>query len=247
MAQKIEHQAAYILNRRAHQESSLILDVFSIQYGRLSIIAKGAMRSKKQWSALLQVFQPLLLSWSGRSSLKTLIAVEAPSSAHSLVYERLFCAYYLNEILLKLLPELESNAVIFVAYADALQSLNDRTIQMELVLRSFEIELLTELGFAPDFMFDVHGNLILEGQVYILKPQNGFERVNAWAQQAILFDGETLISLQKREFHQSASFSSEISRTNFFRQSKVLMRLLLNHALGGRKIKSRELFSKIKY
>jgi len=247
MVQRIEQQAAYILNRRAYQESSLILDVFSIQYGRLSIIAKGAMRSKKQWSALLQAFQPLLLSWSGRSSLKTLIAVEAPSSAHLLGSERLFCAYYLNEILLKLLPESEKNTEIFVAYTEALQSLKDKTIEMELVLRVFEVELLTKLGLAPDFTFDLKGDLIQAQQVYILKPQSGFQRVSTWAQQAMLFDGKTLISLKESQFDQSGYFSSDTDQIQFRRQSKVLMRLLLNHALGGREIKSRELFSKIKY
>ena len=106
-------EAVYVLNRRVYKESSLILDVFSLNYGRLSIIANGALKSKKAWSAMLQVFQPLLIVWAGRSSLKTLVSIEAPSKAMTLSGNRLFSAYYLNELLLKLVPQDQGESVSF--------------------------------------------------------------------------------------------------------------------------------------
>ena len=81
--QPIEQQASYILHRRAYRETSYILDVYSLYYGRISIIAKGATRGKYNFSALLQTFQPLLLSWSGRSNLKTLTELPVEDAAKS--------------------------------------------------------------------------------------------------------------------------------------------------------------------
>jgi len=253
MVQDVGQQEAYILNRRAYQESSLIVDVFSMRYGRFSIVAKGAMRGKKPWSSLLQAFQPVLINWSGRASLKTLRSVEAPSKALTLSSGRLFSAYYLNELLIKLLPEFEVNTIIFFAYASALQSLDDN-VDIEIVLRLFELGLLRELGLAPDFMNDIGGDKIQKGRQYIYKYQQGFECVDgqepayiASQEGSMVLDSECLIRLDSGAYTQVSDFTSETDRIKFFRQSKKLMRSLILQALGGQKINSRDLFTSIKF
>ena len=236
--ERIEHQASYILNRRNYQESSLIVDVFSLQFGRISLVAKGALRSKKNWSALLQAFQPLLLSWSGRSTLKTLTMVEAPSKPLSLKSERLYCAYYLNELVLKLLPEQETNSGIFASYVQALQSLEDNN-KLEVILRLFEYDLLKQLGLAPDFFRDIDGIDIIEENLYSLIPSHGFDKLSLDSSEGedgshiLVLDGLTLLKLYSGAFQNETDFLSMASRARFFRQAKALMRVLVDQALLG--------------
>jgi len=255
MANDVEQQAVYVLNRRAYQETSLIVDVFSLEHGRLSVVAKGAMRSKKNWSALLQAFQPLLMSWTGRSTLKTLKSLDVPSAPLPLTSKYLYCAYYLNELVIKLVPEFEVNASIFSSYVSALDALNEQKY-VEAILRKFELELLIALGLAPDFCFDASGHEICENSVYGFKTQHGFERVPDHRYQngsdgygLLLIEGRNIARLYQSTSESGADSSVilKIENRDFYRQSKALMRILIDRALGGREIKTRELFKQIKY
>lgn len=237
-------EAVYILNRRVYKESSLILDIFSLNYGRLSIVANGVLKNKKSLSALLQVFQPLMMAWRGNSSLKTLVSVEAPSPAIHLNGKRLFSAYYLNELLLKLIPQDQgvsasfNYSVCFVNYAKTLEDLvNSQNI--ELPLRRFEYQLLTELGVFPDVHKDLDGHDIDTNLVYQLIPQEGF-RISKSSSSYSSISGHHLTEL----FHlldEDFVFSS-----TFMLQVKGLMRTLISDILGGKELKSRALFKTYK-
>lgn len=236
--------AAYILNRRVYKESSLILDIYTADHGRLSLIANGALKSKKGWSAILQVFQPLLLSWSGKSSLKTLISADAPSMAITLNGQRLFSAYYLNELLLKLLPQndISSNSndlLLFSVYSETLQSLTEHE-HIEIPLRKFEYQLLSELGVFPDSKMDIQGNIIEFDHLYSYIPQQGFnlchrKEFDSPQSNQIYIKGEYLAQLSED------SFSDGVDKL-FLSQFKRLMRVLINELLGGQELKSRALF-----
>tara|TARA_R110002072_G_scaffold89737_8_gene200970 strand:- start:23915 stop:24673 length:759 start_codon:yes stop_codon:yes gene_type:complete len=243
-------EAVYVLNRRVYKESSLILDVFSLNYGRLSIIANGALKSKKAWSAMLQVFQPLLIVWAGRSSLKTLVSIEAPSKAMTLSGNRLFSAYYLNELLLKLVPQDQGESVSFnssesfIAYSKTLEDLSNSE-DIERPLRIFEYQLLTELGVFPDSNSDLNGQEIRPEIVYTLVPQEGFKPVNVSIvsnkpSRGLLIEGRYLIDLPnilESDFEFTGSFLKQIKR---------LMRSLIGELLGGQVLKSRSLFQTYK-
>jgi DNA repair protein RecO (recombination protein O) len=250
--------AAYILNRRIYKESSLLLDVFSYDYGRHSILARSSLKSTQGWSAILQVFQPLLLSWTGRSSLKTLVSVEAPSAAIALHNERLFSAYYLNELIIKLVGiSMESSTVasssrivntahqnIFLAYAQALSGLQTEE-NIEVPLRRFEYLLLEDLGIFPDFRQDIYGSAINADLNYQLVPQQGFvaiTSIGARINDRLEIQGRYL-QLFEHELN-DVDHLSEDQRKPCLQQLKKLMRALIEEVLEGKELKSRRLFQR---
>ena len=256
MALAFEQQAAYILHRRPYRETSFILDAYTLYHGRVSIVAKGATRGKYNFSALLQMFQPLLLSWSGRSNLKTLKDVEAPSAAFTFISEQLYCAFYLNELVLKLTPEAEADPVLFSAYADALQGLKDRH-KIEQVLRTFEFSLLKSIGLAPDFLFDTSSNEIQSNYLYLLNPEQGFslikscniqrEKWNSLKGMKPIFEGSTLLQIGKGSLIEKIDQpENKVEQKMILREAKQIMRILITFALQGKELKSRALFQSLK-
>lgn len=261
----VENQPAYILHRRLYRESSYLLDVFTLNHGRLAVVAKGATRGKKNKSGLLQVFQPLLLDWTGRSALKNLVNVEAPAGPFNLVSRFLYCGFYLNELILKLCPELEANPELFVCYADTLSKLNKQS-NIEAVLRHFECQMLTLLGLAPDFSCSESGEMIDLAQRYRLAENGRFvilgkvpcessgpNDMNGFSDNelAASYSGTTLQCLSNGWFEQHRDLKtqtqtwSEQQTKEFFREAKSLMRHLIDQALQGQALNSRELFKHI--
>lgn len=252
----VEQQASYILHRRAYRETSYLLDVYSLEYGRIAMVAKGATRGKSNTSALLQTFQPLLLSWSGRSNLKNLTSVEAPSAPFTFVAEQLYCAFYLNELLIKLSPEADPNPALFSAYANALQGLKDKG-QIEVVLRVFELELLGSLGLAPDFLFDSASNEVQANFLYSLDPAGGFSLIkngaiqrdkwNSLKAHQPIFEGLTLLRIGTGGLIESFKEPSDkLEDIKVLQEAKKIMRFLISFALQGQELKSRALFKQLK-
>src|SRR5690554_7107131 len=124
MSARVEHQPAYILHRRPYRETSWLLDVVTPDYGKVSLVAKGARRGKAPDASLYQPFQPVLISWLGKSDLKTLSGLEARRLApeaqelqqRGLSGQWLFAGFYLNELLEFLLVEQESSPYLFALY-----------------------------------------------------------------------------------------------------------------------------------
>lgn len=141
--QRVELAPAYVLHARPFGDTSLLVEVFTASHGRVGLIAKGARAPKSRKRVLLQVLQPLFVSWRESGELGTLTAVEAASAPIALAGENLFYAWYANELLMKLLPRGEDRAALFVAYANLLPRLVD---DPEAGLRAFECALLHELG-----------------------------------------------------------------------------------------------------
>lgn len=240
---QMTQEAVYILNRRVFKESSLILDIISPNYGRLSVIANGALKSKKGWSALLQVFQPLFMIWTGKSSLKTLVSVDAPSMPVLLHGRRLFSAYYLNELLVKLLPQEQAASnnltALFINYAKSLDDLA-KTSQLEVPLREFEYHLLSDLGVLPDLAYDIHGNPIASDIRYLLIPGTGFTPIAQAKQNGQVVSAPSFLGNYLLKF---ADLSTEMyTDKQFMLQIKGLTRILIQDLLGGQELKSRALF-----
>lgn len=139
---------ACVLHGRDWRETSRILDCVSREHGRFSVVARGARRPGSPWRALLQPFQPLVLSWTMRGELGTLIAAEAAAPRHRLAGgETLLAAFYLNELVLRALAPHDPHPEVFDAYAAALAALAAGADEA-IVLRRFEVELLAGLGYA---------------------------------------------------------------------------------------------------
>ena len=234
--------ACYILHRRPYRESSLLLDVFTYQHGKVSILAKGAYKSKSARSAQLQPFQPLLLDWSGSASLKTLTKLEAPSPAIKLQGLSLYAAMYINELLYRLLQDGQAMFDLFECYITALDSLCQSS-NIESPLRAFEARLLFALGLMPDLAFDWQGNPINASQTYYLSGEGQLVLVGDVAG----FTGCVVSASDLRSLNNILSQSGDHIRNDSLeeigrnRAVKSFLRILIDQALDGRQLQSREL------
>src|ERR1700675_5081227 len=149
-----EDQPAFVLHAHPYRETSLIVEAFTADYGRVALVARGAKRPRSELRGVLQAFQPLTLSWAGGGELKTLIRAEWRSGLPLVSGSALLCGFYLNELLLKLLPREDAHPQLFNDYQDALARLAAGADQAT-VLRRFELRLLAELGYALPLTHDV--------------------------------------------------------------------------------------------
>jgi DNA repair protein RecO (recombination protein O) len=149
-----DDQLAFVLHAYAYRETSLIVEALSAGHGRVALVARGAKRPRSEVRGVLQAFQPLTLSWAGGGELKTLIHAEWRSGLPLVSGSALLCGFYLNELLLKLLPREDAHPQLFNDYQDALARLAAGADQAT-VLRRFELRLLAELGYALPLTHDV--------------------------------------------------------------------------------------------
>ncbi|MEM8661478.1 MAG: DNA repair protein RecO [Pseudomonadota bacterium] len=153
---RVKLQPSYVLHSRAYRDTSLLVEVFTAEHGRIGLVARGARRKSRNGSpaALLQPFAPMLLGFTGRGELKTLTATETAGRPQILVGERLYSGLYLNELLVRLLHRHDAHPKLFAAYGDALNGLASSG-EIDGVLRQFELILISELGYG--FELDVDG------------------------------------------------------------------------------------------
>jgi DNA repair protein RecO (recombination protein O) len=227
-----EHlQRSFVLHRRDFGNTSLIVEVFSADYGRLPVLAKGAKHGRSAASALLQPFQPLWLGWTGRGEVHTLIRSEPAGRAFTLQGRALFCGFYLNELLVRLLGRDDPHQDLFAFYHAALTALA-RGDDLETALRQFELRLLQELGFALVLDREADSDAPVNPDMrYRCEPDSGPRRLVA-GEGGFGVSGETLLRLAAGE-----RLTGETAR-----EARGLMRRLLAPHLGERPLKSRELF-----
>ena len=231
---RVDLQPAYVLHGRPYRDTSLLLEAFTAEHGRISLVARGARRRSRGGSsgALLQPFIPLLLSFSGRAELKTLTATEAAAPAVPLGGDRLFSALYLNELLSRLLHRNDPHPELFAAYGEALQALAAAG-QLEAVLRRFEFRLLDELGYHLDCAVDGHsGEAVREECWYTYHADHGLVvRSGAGNPSQPAFSGADLLLIAAGQYEGEARHAA-----------RRLMRQVLAVHLGSAPLKSRELF-----
>lgn len=143
---RLSLQPTFVLHRRPYRDSSLLLEIFSDEHGRVGLVARGARRQRSRLTALLQPFTPLLLSWSGNGDLAALTGAEAAAPPLSIAPARLFSGWYVNELLLKLLRRHDPHPALFIAYRQVLERLAG-TEPEAVALRLFEHQLLREIGY----------------------------------------------------------------------------------------------------
>ena len=120
--QRIEQQPAWVLHTYPWRETSLIVEIFARDHGRVALVAKGARRPHSQLRGVLMAFQPLLMDWSGGGEVKTLVRAEWQGGQPLLTGRALICGYYLNELLVRLTAREDAHPRLFSAYADAVRS-----------------------------------------------------------------------------------------------------------------------------
>ncbi|ODS23009.1 DNA repair protein RecO [Candidatus Endobugula sertula] len=234
MAIRIELQPAYILHTRPYRDTSLLVDALTKEYGKISLVARGARKTKNNQRYLLQPFIPLLLSWQGNGVLKTLVGVELRLLAYTLFGNHLYSALYVNELLTYLLSQDDPSPFIYMSYEELLQVLVDTSSRIEPYLRCFEFHLLDELGYGINFVNDADtGEPFDTDKFYFFVQQHGFVSVDRHlGMTGRRFSGQDIIGIQKKEF----------TRLSVCQTAKILSREVFKPLLKGRKLKSRELF-----
>lgn len=225
-----EDQPAYVLHTYPYRETSLIVEVFSQNSGRLPLMARGARRPKSALRGLLLSFQPLALSWFGKAELRTLHSAEWQGGQPLLQGMALICGFYLNELLLKLLHRDDPHEQLFLYYQQTLRDLAQRT-DYAAILRRFEMNLLKELGYALTLDHDAGSGAAIEpGATYHYVNERGPVRQKA-GQIGVELRGKTLLDMAANDYTDAATLQ----------QSKVLMRALINHYLGDETLHTRQL------
>lgn len=236
MNEKIVLENAFVLHARPYRETSLLLDFFTKSFGRISAIAKGARSAKSTKKSILQPFRSISISTVGRTDLKTLTDVELTKASVQLTGDRLFSAMYINELLYHALPKYDPHAQLFMRYQALIQQLSCVSVEIEPVLRQFEMQLLSELGYAISLSKDAHsGENILSESHYLFTPGHGFTQttITGKSKNPFLFLGAHLLSLDQ----------NELLEIEVLKSAKRLMRLALAELLGEKAINSKKLFA----
>jgi len=220
-------EAGYILHARPWRDTSLLLEVFLRESGRRGVIARGARSNVKQ-RGRLQPFRPLWLDLTGRGELAQLRAVEEMRVLPHLQGRALICGYYLNELLMRLLPRDDAHSALFDEYTRAIEALASASKEAP-VLRGFEKALLEQLGWAPDWSMSEDGQPIESEHFYRIDTEQGIMPCLPHHPETVA--GQSLLHLAEQNFDAVAS-RSDIRR--------VLHRLLAPH-LGSKPLQSREL------
>ena len=234
MNERVNLQPAYVLHRRPYRDTSVLLDVFTPEYGRVGLVARGVRRLSRGVSkaALLQPFRPLLVSFSGRSELRTLVAAEAANESPPLNRDRLLSGIYMNELVVRLLHRNDAHPVLFAAYSAALDALGG-TAPVDAVLRCFELGLLEDLGYRLELDMDaLSRQRVREDRWYRFEPGLGLVGCGEVREgRESVFAGGELLAMAAGEFAGPARPAA-----------KRLLREALAVHLGDRPLRSRELF-----
>lgn len=227
-------QPAFVLHHRPLRETSLILEVFTEEYGRLSLIARGIRSRHSPLKALLQPLVPLLISWQGKTELMNLTKAEAQGLPFALKGDNLLSSFYLNELLMRLLQKQDPHPKLFSIYKNTLQRLISSPLNVS-VLRIFEKNLLEELGYALSMRMDFStGEMIFPEKHYHFYPDIGFKITEDNVQHG--FKGEHLLA-----FANEALVTKEQ-----LHNAKRLMRIAFASLLDNNALKSRDLFQREK-
>ena len=224
-------QPAFVLHTYPFRETSLIVETFTRNFGRVGLVARGARRPKSALRGLMMAFQPLLLSWAGKSELRTLHKAEWQGGVPQLHGLGLMCGFYLNELLLKFLAREDPHEALYSVYQDAVVRLAHEP-EPAAILRRFEKALLKELGY--ELMLDREadtGTPVDADKHYTYIVERGPLAIGPQTDAQLDISGQTLIDLNNDDFGNPTTLA----------QSKTLMRFLVNHYLGNQELHTRQL------
>lgn len=229
---RVSHQAAYVLHRRPYRESSLLLDVFSRKYGRVTLLAKGIRQLKSRYRCAMIPFSLLSMSWAGKGELPVLTQSENEGPVAFLRGRHRLCGFYVNELLAKLLHRHDPHVELFDAYHDLLGILSGGCAT-EGSLRLFEKRMLKELGYALDLEHESDGvTKVNPDACYQYVPMFGAVRIERKATNSQTVQGSTLLALAGERLLDKQCLD----------ESKQLMRTVISHHLGQYKLHARNLF-----
>ncbi len=221
MSNRVDLEPAFVLHTRPYRNSSLIVELFTMRYGRVGVMARSARGPRSRYRGILQPFSPLLVSWTGRSNLKNLGNVELCGLSYQLDGTALLCGFYLNELLMRLVKHDDPYLKLYERYQTTLNALESGH-QVQVQLRYFEKNLLSELGYGIPLLHDVtSGCEISAAGFYRYVPERGFVQCGQ-GDQALVFPGSLLLAL----YHETLVEHGDLNLV------KQLMRLVLSRYIG---------------
>ena len=224
-------QPAFVLHRRPFRETSAIVELLTRDFGRVSGVARGAKRSRRQGQDI-EPFGEVAVSWRGRGQMVTIIRSE-PVVPRRLTGDALFAGLYLNELLIKTLSHEEPVFGLFEHYGNVLAQLEG---DLEAALRTFERRLLEELGYGLAFDADVRSRRPIDpGKSYLVVDGEGFREANGERAERdeLLLTGRQIAAIDAQRFAEPGVRSA----------AKQVFRRALSRRLGGRTLATRQLFA----
>ena len=228
-AHKQTNQPVYVLHTYPFKETSLVVELFSQHFGRIAAVAKGARRPHSAMRGMLQSFQLLDSTWSGKNELKTLHSLDWSAGLTLVKGEALMCGFYMNELLLRLLPREDAHENLFNYYKSALKTL-ETAPNLAITLRRFELKLLQEMGYAVPLLTDENEAAILLEKSYRYEADYGACALQA-TKNGVVIAGKTMLDMARDDYSDAQTQA----------QSKQLMRYLLAHYLGDKPLHTRQL------
>lgn len=232
---RVDNETGFLLHSHPWRETSLIVEVFSREHGRLPLVAKGARRQGSMLRGALMAFQPLELTWSGKGEVRTLHSAVWQGGQPLLGGIGLLCGYYLNELLIRLLPREDAHGELFDAYAATLGRLA-RGEPHEPLLRAFELELLGEVGYAPLLTHEADsGDPVEPGHDYLYLTERGVIPALGEGGDLPRLPGRVLLAMAEGDFSSAETLI----------HAKGLMRRLIHYHLGGQALESRRILMEL--
>lgn len=231
---RVNLQPAYILHRQPYRDTSLLLEAWTLDYGRVGLVARGVRTPKSRLQPSLQPFLPLFLSWSGKGELPTLTSAEEAGSAIVLAPERIWSGFYVNELIWRLTKRQDPHPGLFADYQQVLLALSQETSQ-EIALRIFEKRLLSEIGYGLHLEREaLTGQPLKHDHTYHYVLDQGPIAASA-TQESIQISGSGLLALHGE--------SLNTQDRHMLRETKRLTRAAIDVHLQGRPLKTRALLS----
>lgn len=227
---RVQAQAAFVLHTRPYLETSAIVELLTLEHGRVAAVAKGMRRPSSRLKGVLQPFVSLQVDWRGKQELKTLGSAEPVGVSGLLSGPVLMCGLYVNELIQRLLAPLDPHPKLYVYYQYVINALRAAE-DIEGALRTFEHQLLKEIGYGFDL------RTVTSSQLYLFEPSENQFRVVVnpakplWGR---CFHGDDLLAIEQDCYDTAAQLQA----------AKRLMRLALDQQLGERPLQSRLLFKR---
>lgn len=232
---RVDNQPAYILHQRPFRDTSQILEVFTKEHGRISVMSRGSRAPKSRLKSVLQPFRALVVNWTGRGEMPTLTGAESASQSVSFLQGKsLACALYINELVMYLTYKHDVHESLFSQYHQTINSLFEAD-KLEQELRLFELALLDNLGVSIDLLHVVDtGEKIKAESEYFFQIEQGLYEKHTQKNfnNSPVVSGESLLAISDGNF----------DNLRTLKDAKSLMRYIINHYLAGKSLKSRELF-----
>ncbi len=225
-SRRIPLAPGYLLHHRPYRETGRILEVLARDHGRLTLFARGVSGPKSRLAAVLQPFQPLLLSFHLGRDAGQLSGAECAENLPGLPPKSLMAAFYLNELLLKLTSRHDPAPELFDDYRLALERLRAGA-SPEPTLRLFERRLLANVGYGVMLSAEIDGRAIDAGGYYRFRPSQGLYRVMDDGPGVL--SGRSLLALDREELAWDRALAD----------ARILLKAALDECLEGRELSTR--------